>query len=203
MAPILTNREPFVNTFREREISQGVDNGGMDFHANLRAIRELRGISQTALALACGWENPTRVTNYESQSANPRNRRKPSYDDLLLLAEALQVPPALLFSETPPKQLDQKSDLRSPPARLDAATLRNANLVLTTLLGASSKFDLDRDSDLISLAYTWTADQSDTALYEQLVAAANQRKPQGGMNDSTRRDEGNAGRAGGAGRTSK
>lgn len=203
MAPILTNRESFVNTFGEGQISHAVDNGGMNFAANLQAIRKLRKLSQEALATLCGWDHATRVTNYESQSDNPRNRRTPEPADILLLANRLNVPVELLFSETPPKQLDQKSELRSPSARLDAATLRNANIVLAALLGASPKFDLDRDSDLISLAYTWAADRSDTALYEQLVAAAEQRKAQGDTNDSTRRDESNAGRARGASKPGK
>jgi len=196
MAPILTNRDVFVNTFREGQNSQPVENGGVNFAANLKAIRKLRGLTQDALAAQCGWEHASRVTNYESQSDKARNRRSPSYDDLFILAEALKVPVALLFSETPPKQLDQKSDLRSPPARLDAATLRNANLVLTTLLGAVPQMDLDRDSELISLAYAWTADQSDSAIYAQLVAAANLRKAQGDTNDPAGRNEKDVERAG-------
>lgn len=197
MAGIVTYREPVVNTYRERQKSQAVDNGGMDFAANLRAIRELRGMTQGQLAAACGWDNPTRVTNYESRSTDPRNRRYPSVADIPAIARALGVPVALLFSETPPESLDNKSDLRSNPVRLDPAILRTANIVLAAGLadkGAPLEVDLDRDAELISLVYAWAMDRSNSDAYAAMQEAIATRATQGD-GDAPGRNEPAAGRS--------
>lgn len=51
----------------------------------IRRLRNVKGISQKALAEACGWESQSRVGNYESGT------RTPSLGDLMLLASALGV----------------------------------------------------------------------------------------------------------------
>jgi len=51
----------------------------------IRRLRNVKGISQKALAEACGWESQSRVGNYESGT------RTPSLSDLVLLASALGV----------------------------------------------------------------------------------------------------------------
>src|SRR5690606_26062741 len=135
MAASLTYREATVNTFGEGGNSQGVDNGGMDFAANLRAIRQLRGLTQEQLAALCGWEVPTRITNYESRSGNPRNRRKPDLDHIPMLARALAVPVEMLFSPAPPESLDALPPPDSLPKRLDRRTIEHATVMAQTMLG--------------------------------------------------------------------
>lgn len=146
----------------------------MNFAANLRAIRKLRKLTQARLAELCDWENATRVTNYESQSKDPRNRRKPDVNEALLLARKLQVPIDLLFSETPPESLEPSS----PSARLDASILRNANLLLVADFARHGQIfepDLDRDAELISLVYAWAADRSDDAAFGAMRTALDER----------------------------
>lgn len=137
-------------------MSRLVDNGGMDFAANLRAVRALRGMTQEGLAAACGWDNATRVTNYESRSKNPRNRRKPDPNDILLLARALNVGVDLLFSETPPESLAPASP-RSLSRRLDQRIIDHATVMAQTLLG-KAPFDPYKDVPLFISAYNLVAD---------------------------------------------
>lgn len=51
----------------------------------IKHLRKSRGLSQQALAEACGWSSQSRIGNYES------DLREPSLADLLLLAPALGV----------------------------------------------------------------------------------------------------------------
>lgn len=175
MPASLTYREAGVNTFREGNKSQAVDNGGMNFAANLRAIRNLRGMTQEEVAAACGWENATRVTNYESQSSNPRNRRKPDPDDILLLARALGVGVELLFSETPPESFEPAA-VDSLSKRLDPRIIEHATMMAETLLGGVP-FDPCKSVPLFIAGYDAVAEPSpenrarfDTALGARVAA---------------------------------
>ena len=159
MAAIVTDGEVKVNTFREGGNSRLVDNGGMDFAANLRAVRTLRGMTQDGLAAACGWDNATRVTNYESRSDNPRNRRKPDPEDIALMAGALGVGVELLFSETPPESLEPVIR-RSLPKRLDPRIIEHATVMARTLLG-KLEFDPFKDVPLFIAAYNAVAEATD------------------------------------------
>lgn len=175
MAPSLTYREAEVNTFREGKDSPRVDNGGMDFAANLRAARTLRGMTQEALAIACGWENATRVTNYESRSGNPRNRRKPDPDDIALMASALGIGVEVLFRATPPESLgDTRAD--SPSKRLDPSIIQSATMLAQTMLGGVP-FDPLNSVPLFIAGYDAVAEPSpenrarfDTALVARVAA---------------------------------
>ncbi|MBM1145618.1 helix-turn-helix domain-containing protein [Alcanivorax sp. ZXX171] len=51
----------------------------------IRQLRKQRGLSQAALAAACGWDSASRIGNYEAGS------REPSLSDLETLASALGV----------------------------------------------------------------------------------------------------------------
>ncbi|MCX8967394.1 LexA family transcriptional regulator [Erwinia psidii] len=57
----------------------------------IKSLREARGFSQAQLAKLCGWSAPSRLGNYEL------GVRKISADDALLLASALNVPPAKIM----------------------------------------------------------------------------------------------------------
>lgn len=67
----------------------------------IKHLRKTAGLSQQALAEACGWSSQSRIGNYES------DLREPSLADLLLLAPALGVSIAeLAGSEAPPAATD-------------------------------------------------------------------------------------------------
>ena len=70
----ITYRDPSRNTFRVSVASHTVKNLGMAFSDNLRAARLKAGMTQEALALACGWSGQSRIANYESSAASARAR---------------------------------------------------------------------------------------------------------------------------------
>jgi transcriptional regulator with XRE-family HTH domain len=61
-----------------------------DFADRLRAAREKRDLSQTELAEKAGMQ-PSAIAHFEG------NRRKPSFDNILILANALRVTPDYLL----------------------------------------------------------------------------------------------------------
>lgn len=70
------------------------------FAERLKHARDQKGISQEALAAACGWKTRTRITNYEKDQ-EPEN-----LDAIERLAAALDVSPAwLAFGESPGERL--------------------------------------------------------------------------------------------------
>jgi len=87
----------------------------MAFSDNLRRTRLAKGMTQEALAMACGWSGQSRIANYESGSASAR---EPKVSEVPLLAKALGVSVAELFDEVP-----------SQSQRLDAEKL--ADLLAT------------------------------------------------------------------------
>lgn len=64
----------------------------MNLGYKIRSARELLGMSQMALALACGWQSQSRIGNYEM------GLREPSFNDLNKIALALHQPVAYFVS---------------------------------------------------------------------------------------------------------
>jgi SOS-response transcriptional repressor LexA len=60
---------------------------------NIKFLRESQGLSQVQLAELCGWENPSRISNYENTG------RQPSLEDIEVIARALHTIPANLAFE--------------------------------------------------------------------------------------------------------
>lgn len=89
MARIITHRDAQVNTHRAGAASHSVKNGRMpSFGARIRALRKNAGLSQEALAHACGYAGQSRIANYE------KDTRTPSIAEIETLARALGVTPS-------------------------------------------------------------------------------------------------------------
>lgn len=66
----------------------------MKIGEKIKSSREQLNLSQHKLAVMCGWENATRISNYEN------NYREPTLADIKLIAKALEISPsALAFEE--------------------------------------------------------------------------------------------------------
>jgi len=66
----------------------------LKFGHYLKRIREAKGVTQEQLALACGFPNQSRISNYENHT------RKPRLPDILKIAAELQCGIGELFGET-------------------------------------------------------------------------------------------------------
>jgi transcriptional regulator with XRE-family HTH domain len=75
-----------------------VNNGAMNFAANLKRLRNAAGLSQEQLAHACGYPHQSRIGNYESPSPKAR---QPRPDELPNIAKALGVSVGDLLSDNP------------------------------------------------------------------------------------------------------
>lgn len=139
----ITYRDPPSNTNRVSAASHTVKNPGMAFSDNLRAARIKAGMTQEALALACGWSGQSRIANYESSAASAR---EPKVSEVPLLANALGVSIASLFGEAPASQSP-----RPAPAIL-AETHRFLDKAFGTL---GKAFDIETDADLFADVYEW------------------------------------------------
>ena len=62
--------------------------------SRIKKYRLAQGISQKALAMACGWGSQSRIGNYESDA------REPSLDDVRTTAAALRIAPEALLLES-------------------------------------------------------------------------------------------------------
>lgn len=139
----ITYRDPMYNTFRVSPVSHTVKNPGMAFSDNLRAARIKAGMTQEALALACGWSGQSRIANYESSAASAR---EPKVSEVPLLAKALGVSIASLFGEAPASQ--------SP--RPAPAILAETHQFLDKAFGTLGKaFDIEAEADLFADVYEW------------------------------------------------
>lgn len=78
----------------------------------IKRLRNAKGISQKALAEACGWESQSRVGNYESGT------RTPSLSDLVLLASALGVTLADM-ANSEAQQILSDTQVKGPTIRED------------------------------------------------------------------------------------
>lgn len=102
----------------------------MTFAKRLRQLRIQRGLSQEALALACGWSGQSRIANYESTKPKAR---QPKPDELPLLARALGVPVGAFF---------EGPDMQSQDPGLDIASLSEALKALDIEEGLQGKMGL-------------------------------------------------------------
>lgn len=126
---------------------------GYSFAKTLRAIRKNKGMSQEALALACGWSGQSRIANYESLSE--KSRRQPQPEEIPVIARALGVSVAELFDEAPAE---------SRPARLDLETIRNAYQAISAVYAdAGRSYDLAEDPWLFAEVYERMQDLNDPA----------------------------------------
>lgn len=139
----ITYRDPSSNTNRVSAASHTVKNPGMAFSDNLRAARIKAGMTQEALALACGWSGQSRIANYESSAASAR---EPKVSEVPLLANALGVSIASLFGEAP----------ASHSPRPAPAILAETHRFLDKAFGTLGKaFDIETDADLFADVYEW------------------------------------------------
>lgn len=139
----ITYRDPSRNTIRVSAASHTVKNPGMAFSDNLRAARIKAGMTQEALALACGWSGQSRIANYESSAASAR---EPKVSEVPLLANALGVSIASLFGEVPASQVP-----RPVPA-----ILAETHQFLDKAFGVLGKaFNIETDADLFADVYEW------------------------------------------------
>ena len=144
--PIITHRDPVVNTHCVRRRSQPVKNGGMNFAARLKALRESKGMTQEALALACGWSGQSRIANYESTSPKAR---QPKPNEIPLIAKALGVPVAELF--------ENEGGVKGQPShlgRIDPTMLAESIAALRELAKRQGRvYDPEKQPELLVYAY--------------------------------------------------
>jgi len=146
-----------VNTFRVRPLRGGAKNVRMlPFGPRLRDLRLKAGLTQEQLAHACGWSGQSRTANYENGT------RDPAFEELPLIAAALGVTIAELFTDTE-KDSHTGSDLWPRSVRPDPATLSTAYKVAL----AAAKLHLGenglnlakkRDAEIVADAYRLVAD---------------------------------------------
>lgn len=73
--------------------------------SRIKHYRNIRGLSQRGLALACGWKSQSRVGNYE------KDAREPNLDDIKKIAEVLKVNRAdLLADDGAPEKIGSPSE---------------------------------------------------------------------------------------------
>ncbi len=186
----ITYRDPMRNTFRVSDLSHTVKNPGMAFSDNLRAARLKAGMTQEALALACGWSGQSRIANYESSAASAR---EPKVSEVPLLAAALGVSIASLFGETPASQ--------SP--RPDPAILAETHRFLDKAFGTLGKaFDIESEADLFADVYEWILSDERPADQRNLVDFAAWREKRDSQRGAVRNEQ-NGRAAAQAGRTDK
>lgn len=186
----ITYRDPRSNTIRVRTLSHTVKNPGMAFSDNLRAARLKAGMTQEALALACGWSGQSRIANYESSAASAR---EPKVSEVPLLAAALGVSIASLFGEAPASQ--------SP--RPDPAILAETHRFLDKAFGTLGKaFDIESEADLFADVYEWILSDERPADQRNLVDFAAWREKRDSQRGAVRNEQ-NGRAAAQAGRTDK
>lgn len=78
----------------------------------IKRHRKAAGLSQAALAAACGWKSQSRVGNYEADS------REPSLADLRLIAKALGVAESEIILDYKPSTPEPSRDRVEPNAVL-------------------------------------------------------------------------------------
>jgi transcriptional regulator with XRE-family HTH domain len=129
----------------------------MAFSDNLRAARLRSGMTQEALALACGWSGQSRIANYESSAPSAR---EPKVSEVPLLAKALGVSVASLFGEA------QASHSARPDPAILASTYRFLVDAFATL-GKAVEFETE--ADLFADVYEWIAADDRPADQRNLV----------------------------------
>ncbi|MFE3968350.1 helix-turn-helix domain-containing protein [Stenotrophomonas sp. YIM B13575] len=153
----ITYRDPLRNTNRVSATSQTVKNWPMAFSDNLRAARLRAGLTQEALALACGWSGQSRIANYESSADSAR---EPKVSEVPRLAKALGVSIASLFGEAPASQSQ----------RPEPAILAETHRFLDKAFGTLGKaFDIEAEADLFADVYEWIVSDDRPAEQRNLV----------------------------------
>ncbi|WP_172448120.1 helix-turn-helix transcriptional regulator [Stenotrophomonas sp. VV52] len=136
----------------------------MAFSDNLRAARLARGMTQEALALACGWSGQSRIANYESSAPSAR---EPKVSEVPLLAKALGVSVASLFGEAP----------ASHSSRPDPAILASTYRFLVEAFATIGKVVVfENEADLFADVYEWIAADDRPADQRNLVDFAKWRE---------------------------
>ncbi|QKO20908.1 helix-turn-helix domain-containing protein [Rhodoferax sp. BAB1] len=109
------------------------------FPSRLKSARELRGMSQQALAIATGLP-ATSISHFESGS------RKPSFDNLRLLSDKLNVSADFLLGRAiTPEQTAVPDQLARHASKLTTADLKLAEGFLALL--ADKDKDKDKDKE--------------------------------------------------------
>lgn len=136
----------------------------MAFSDNLRAARLRAGLTQEALALACGWSGQSRIANYESSAPTAR---EPKVSEVPALAKALGVSVASLFGESPASQV----------SRPDPDILASSYRFLVTAFATLGKaVDFEAEADLFADVYEWIAADDRPAEQRNLVDFAKWRE---------------------------
>ena len=86
----------FANTISERNLFHSVIKirSMKTLGSRIAHYREIAGLSQAALAKACGWKSQSRIGNYE------KDAREPNLEDIAKIAHELKVDPAVLLLRT-------------------------------------------------------------------------------------------------------
>jgi len=135
----------------------------MTFAATLRAIRKARGLTQEQLALACGFNNQSRIGNYEADPGK-KHSREPNLDEIPIIAKALGVSIGELFGE------EIAPDGRSQSARLEPAKVAETVMALRNVFATrGSDFDVAEDPELFVLAYGIREQMSPVPSTEELI----------------------------------
>lgn len=136
----------------------------MAFSDNLRAARLARGMTQEALALACGWSGQSRIANYESSAPSAR---EPKVSEVPVLAKALGISVAALFGELPASQ----------SSRPDPAILVHTYRFLVDAFATLGKVVVfENEADLFADMYEWIATDDRPADQRNLVDFAKWRE---------------------------
>lgn len=104
----------------------------MEFKDNLKALRLAASLSQEQLALQCGFNNQSRISNYEAGS------REPSMADLVALARELRTTTDTLLGLVPIGVSEPRATYGAnadvETIKTDILALRQAVLMLTAAL---------------------------------------------------------------------
>lgn len=121
-----------ANTKSERNLFHSVIKIGAmkTLGARIAHYRSLAGLSQAALAKACGWASQSRVGNYE------KDTREPSLDDIALMAKALRVPKERLLLGDGGGQLDLDGGSNVEPGPPITSPYRAIKIVGTAQMGS-------------------------------------------------------------------
>ncbi len=119
----------------------------MNFGTRLKALRKQAGLTQEALASACGYSGQARIGNYESGGREPR------LDELPVLARGLKIAVADFFED------GLIVERPSQTGRPDPSILAQTQEFLETAFAFQGKqFEMARDADLFADAYEWLAE---------------------------------------------
>ena len=104
----------------------------MEFKDNLKALRLAASLSQEQLALQCGFNNQSRISNYENGS------RQPSMSDLIALARELGTSTDALLGVAPLGTAEPRASYGAGDdlerIRTDILALRQSVLILAAAM---------------------------------------------------------------------